>query len=73
VGYVCETPQVQTIRGCTRKGGLLLRLWMQGTDSYVTTVDLSVTATYDNRTRSHWVDEMAVALTWVDTDQGRKQ
>jgi hypothetical protein len=46
---------------------------MQGTDSYVTTVDLSVTATYDNRTRSHWVDEMAVALTWVDTDQGRKQ
>ena len=71
-GYVCETPQVQTIRGCTREeGGYSFDLWMQGTDSYVTTVDLSVTATYHNRTRSHWVDEMAVVLTWVDTEQGR--
>ena len=71
-GYVCETPQVQTIRGCTRKaGGYAFDLWMQGTDRYVTTLDLSVTATYHNRTRSHWVDEMAVVLTWVETEQGR--
>ena len=71
-GYVCETPQVQTIRGCTRKeGGYSFDLWMQGTDTYVTTLDLSVTATYHNRTRSHWIDEMAVVLTWVDTEQGR--
>jgi hypothetical protein len=37
----------------------------------VATLYLSVTATYRIRTRSHWVDEMAVALTWVDTEQGR--
>ena len=71
-GYVCKTPQVQTIRGCTRKaGGYSFDLWMQGTDRYVTTLDLSVTATYHYRTRSHWVGEMAVVLTWVDTEQGR--
>ena len=44
---------------------------MQGTDRYVTTLDLSVTAAYRTRTRSHWVDEMTVVLTWVETEQGQ--
>jgi hypothetical protein len=71
-GYVCTTPQIQTIRGCTRKeGGYSFELWMQGTDTYVATLYLSVTATHRNQTRSHWVDEMAVVLTWLDTEQGR--
>jgi len=71
-GYVCETPQVQTIRACTRsEGGYFFDLWMQGTDTYVTTLYLSVAASYHNRTRSNWVDEMAVVLTWLDTEQGR--
>ena len=37
----------------------------------MTTVYLSVTATYRTRTRSHWVEEMAIVLTWIDTAQGR--
>lgn len=70
-GYRCETPQVQTVRACTRtEGGYSYDLWMQGTDSYLTTLSLSVTAAYRTRTRSHWVDEMAVVLTWVDAEQG---
>ena len=33
-GYKCTTPQVQTIRACTRKeGGYSFDLWMQGTDT----------------------------------------
>ena len=70
-GYVCTTPQIQTVRGCTRKeGGYFFDLWMQGTDTYVTTLYLSVSATHRTQTRSHWVDEMAVVLTWLDTQQG---
>jgi hypothetical protein len=70
-GYVCTTPQ-QTMRACTRKEeGYFFDLWMQGTDTYVTTLYLSVTARYRTETRSRWVDEMAVVLTWVDTEQGR--
>jgi hypothetical protein len=42
---------------------------MQGTDTYVTTLYLSVTARYRTETRSRWVDEMAAALTWVDTER----
>ena len=60
------------MRACTRHaGGYSFELWMQGTDSYVTTLYLSVTARYRTETRSRWVDEMAVVLTWVDTQQGR--
>ena len=44
---------------------------MQGTDAYVATLYLSVEATHRTQTRSHWVDEMAVVLTWLDTEQGR--
>jgi hypothetical protein len=70
-GYRCEIPEVRTIRACTRTaGGYAYDLWMQGTDRYVTTLDLSVTAAYRTRTRSHWVDEMTVVLTWVETEQG---
>ena len=70
-GYRCETPQIQTIRACTRSaGGYFFDLWLQGTDTYVTTIYLSVTAIYRTQTRSHWVDEMAVVLTWIDTAQG---
>jgi hypothetical protein len=71
-GYVCKTPQVQTIRACTRKeGGYVFDLWMQGTDTYVPTLYLSVTTSHRSQTRSRWVDEMAVVLTWVDTEQSR--
>jgi hypothetical protein len=71
-GYVCTTPEIQTIRDCTRKeGGYFFDLWMQGTDAYVATLYLSVEATHRTQTRSHWVDEMAVVLTWLDTEQGR--
>jgi hypothetical protein len=71
-GYECTTPQVPTIRACTRKeGGYSYHLWMQGTDTYVTALTLDVTATYRTQTRSHWVDEMSVVLTWLDTAHGR--
>jgi hypothetical protein len=71
-GYMCKTPKVRTIRACTRKeGDYFFDLWMQGTDTYVTTLSLSVTASHRTQTRSRWVDEMSVVLTWVDTDQGR--
>ena len=71
-GYVCKTPEVQTIRACTRKeGGYFFDLWLQGTDTYVTSLYLSVTASHRTQTSSRWVDEMAVVLTWADTEQGR--
>jgi len=72
-GYGCTTPQIQTIRACSRsEGGYFFELWLQGTDTYVTTIYLSVSATYRTQTRHHWVDEMAVVLTWIDTAQGRR-
>ena len=71
-GYVCKSPEVQTIRACTRKqGGYFFDLWMEGTDTYVASVYLSVTASHRTQTRSRWVDEMGVVLTWVGTEQGR--
>lgn len=72
-GYVCMTPQVRTIRSCQRSyGGYHYGLWMQGTDSYVTSLDLEVSSTYRTQTRSHWVQAMTQALGWVDTGQGRR-
>jgi hypothetical protein len=71
-GYVCKTPQIPTMRACTRKqGGYFFDLSMQGTDTYLTTLYLSVTARYRTQTRSRWVGEMAAVLSWVDTEQGR--
>jgi hypothetical protein len=70
-GYVCKTP-LQTMRACTRKeGGYFFDLSMQGTDTYLTTLSLSVSARYRTETRSRWVDEMAVVLSWVDSEQSR--
>jgi hypothetical protein len=71
-GYVCETPQIGSIRSCTRSAdGYFYDLWMEGTDSAVASLYLSVTSTYHTRTRSHWVEELGVVLSGVETDQGR--
>lgn len=72
-GYVCETPEIQSIRGCTREqDGYTYRLWMQGTDQFLTTLDLEVLSVYRNQTRRHWLDEMTVVVSWLGTDQGRR-
>lgn len=71
-GYVCETPQIRSIRSCTwTAGGYFYDLWMEGTDVAVASLYLSVTSTYHTRTRIHWVEELGVVLGGVDTDQGR--
>ena len=72
-GYLCETPEIQNIRGCTRKqDGYTYRLWMQGTDRFLATLDLEVLSTYRTQTRRHWLDEMTVVVSWLGTDQGRQ-
>lgn len=71
-GYTCSTPQVQTVRGCERTvDGYFYDLWLQGTDTLSTSVYLSVTATYQRRTRSLWLRTMDEVLGWVDTGQTR--
>lgn len=71
-GYVCETPQVRSIRSCTRSAdGYFYDLWMEGTDVAVASLYLSVTSTYHTRTRSHWTEELGVVLSGVETGQGR--
>ena len=37
----------------------------------MTTLSLDVTARHRTQTRSRWVDEMSVVLTWLGTAQGR--
>ena len=50
-GYVCETPEIENIRGCTRKqDGYTYRLWMQGTDRFLATLDLEVLSAYRTQT-----------------------
>jgi hypothetical protein len=72
-GYVCETPEIQNIRGCTRKqDGYTYRLWMQGTDRFLATLDLEVLSAYRTQTRRQWLDEMTVVVSWLGTDQGRQ-
>ena len=72
-GYVRETPEVQNIRGCTREqGGYTYRLWMQGTDRFLATLDLEVLSVYRSQTRRQWLDEMTVVVSWLGTDQGRR-
>lgn len=72
-GYTCMTPQVNTIRSCQRSdGGYSYSLWLQGTNSYVTSLNLDVGSTFRTQTRSHWVQAMTQALSWVDSDQGRR-
>ena len=71
-GYVCETPQIRTIRSCTRsEGGYFYDLWMEGADASVASLYLSLSSTYHTRTRTRWVQEMEVVLSWVETNQGR--
>jgi len=72
-GYLCETPEIQNIRSCTRKqGGYTYRLWMQGTDRFLPTLDLEVLSAYRTQTRPQWLDEMTVVVSWLGTDQGRQ-
>jgi hypothetical protein len=71
-GYTCVTPQVQTIRSCQRTvDGYGDDLWLQGTDTFTTTVDLSVTSDYRTATRARWLEVMDETLAWVDTAQTR--
>ncbi|GAA1436937.1 hypothetical protein GCM10009616_37850 [Microlunatus lacustris] len=71
-GYVCETPQIRSIRSCTRSaGGYSYDLWMEGTGIAVASLYLSVTSTHHTRTRSRWIEELGVVLSEVETDQGR--
>lgn len=71
-GYACVTPQVQTIRSCARSDGAYDDdLWLQGTDTYTTSVSLSVSSIYHTRTRRHWIQTMTETMGWVDTDQTR--
>lgn len=72
-GYLCETPEIQNIRSCTRKqDGYTYRLWMQGTDRFLATLDLEVLSAYRTQTRRLWLDEMTVVVSWLGTDQGRQ-
>ena len=72
-GYVCETFEIQNLRGCTRKqDGYSYRLWMQGTDRFLATLDLEVLSAYRTQTRRQWLDEMTVVVSWLGTDQGRQ-
>lgn len=72
-GYLCETPEIQNIRSCARKqGGYTYRLWMQGTDRFLATLDLEVLSAYRTQTRPQWLDEMTVVVSWLGTDQGRQ-
>ena len=72
-GYVCETFEIQNLRGCTRKqDGYSYRLWMQGTDRFLATLDLEVLSAYRTQTRHQWLDEMTVVVSWLGTDQGRQ-
>lgn len=71
-GYTCTTPEVTTIRSCQRTvGGYRDDLWLQGTGTSTTSLQLSVSATYQRHTRGRWVGTMGEALGWVDTDQTR--
>lgn len=71
-GYVGETPQIRTIRSCTRsEGGYFYDLWMEGADASVASLYLNISSTYHTGTRRRWVQEMEVVLSWVETDQGR--
>ena len=71
-GYTCTTPEVTTIRGCQRTvDGYHDDLWLQGTDTFTTSVDLSVTSDYRTATRARWVELMDQTLGWVDTAQTR--
>lgn len=38
----------------------------------MTALNLEVNSTFHTETRRHWVDEMTVALTWMDTAQSRQ-
>jgi len=69
-GYTCTTPEVQTIRSCQRsEGGYDYDLGLEGTDTSITTLYLSVSSSYHTRTRAHWVEAMQQALGWVETEQ----
>ena len=71
-GYACTTPEVTSIRSCRRTvDGYRDDLWLQGTDTFTTSVNLSVTSDYRTATRARWVTEMDQVLGWVDTAQTR--
>jgi hypothetical protein len=71
-GYTCTTPEVTSIRSCQRTvDGYGDDLWLQGTDTFTTSVILSVTSDYRTATRDRWVRVMDQTLAWVDTAQTR--
>jgi hypothetical protein len=71
-GYTCTTPEVTSIRSCQRTvDGYGDDLWLQGTDTFTTSVNLSISSDYRTATRERWVAVMDETLAWVDTAQTR--
>jgi len=71
-GYTCTTPEVTSIRGCQRTvDGYRDDLWLQGTDTFTTSVDLSITSDYRTATRDRWVTVMDETVRGVDAAQTR--
>ena len=71
-GYTCTTPEVASIRSCRRTvDGYRDDLWLQGTDTFTTSVNLSIGSDYRTATRARWVTVMSQTLGWVDTAQTR--
>ena len=46
-------------------------LWLQGTDTYTTSVALDISSAYRTHTRERWVAVMDQTLAWIDTAQTR--
>lgn len=71
-GYTCTTPEVTTIRSCQRTvDGYSDDLWLQGTDTFTTSVALDISSAYRTHTRERWVAVMGETLAWIDTAQTR--
>ena len=69
-GYDCETPEVTTIRACSRtSGGYSYELWAQGKGDTIRMMDLSVTATHRWHTRERYAAELGALLRALATPQ----
>lgn len=69
-GYSCETPEVTSIRACSRtSGGYSYELWAQGKGDTIRRLDLSVTATHRRHTRERYATELGTLLRALATPQ----